>query len=113
MGTRFVSNEEMGKKCMKVLGHNFLRIKKEYIDKGDYATAYNEWNCALLDTNYAILSPLFQKFYMGGTFQVAADLLTKGLEAGDKKSIEFNTRLLFGCVKQQEMRENAGGGESD
>jgi len=94
----------MAKESMAQLSKDFLRIKKDQIDKGDYGGANSSWYSSRSESHFDTLKPYLKPLYMGPMFIALADQLTEALEQGDEFNIKWFSDRLLTCIKQQEMR---------
>lgn len=97
-------------RCMARLSADFLRIKKEHLDRGDYGGALESWQFSLSDSNHMAFEPhITQYFFKGITFNGSAIMLRDALERTDEKQIRFSSEILLGCIAQEKVRRKAEG----
>lgn len=96
------------RRCFERLSQDFVRIKRESIDSGNYARAYEEWQFALMDSQYLTYTPyIIADLFRGLTFAASAEMLRNALEDGHKRRINFASRSLLACIAQNKMRREA------
>jgi hypothetical protein len=92
------------KKSMERISKDFLRIKADYIDKGNFKGALEKWSFSLLEKHFDTLKPYLTPAFKGPAFCVLSEMLTEALVHEDKFVVEYASTQLLACIRQQEMR---------
>lgn len=100
--------------CVESLSSDFLRIKRDHIDKGNFAEALADWGNSLFTSNFdEFKASMIGGITMGVKFVACVGSLTQALDGGDKSSIEYRAKDLLVCIRQRNLRDECLRREDD
>jgi hypothetical protein len=94
--------------CVDRLIADVRQIDTEYLKKGDYHGAYEQFQFALLNRNYHGLDQRIRdNLHCGPSFTASVDRLSVCLEEGNSRQVDFFINLILGFGAQTHLPDGS------